>query len=70
MVQLKIWFVCVFSVPSDRGDADHGSLESSRGDELNCGGIKPLGSVIVEISGKTCFGAVEKMLCWRFLGTQ
>ena len=37
-----------------------GSSESSRGDDSNGGGFAPLGSIIVEISGKTCFGAVEK----------
>jgi hypothetical protein len=58
------------SAPSDRRDAKHGSLESSRGDESIGGGIAPLRLVIVEISDKTRFGAVkgiEKTKCSFFL---
>jgi len=39
--------------PSDRGDVKHGSLESSRGDDLIGGGFAPLGSIDVEIFDKT-----------------
>ena len=34
-----------FSASSDCRDADHGSLEWSRGDESNGGGFKSLGAI-------------------------
>ena len=50
---LKIWFVSLFSVRSGRRDADHDSLEWSRGDESIGGGFASSRSIDVEISDKT-----------------
>ena len=51
--QLKNIIIGVFSAPSDRGDAKHGSLESSCGDESIGSGFALLGSIGVEISDET-----------------
>ena len=56
----KYDLLVIFSGSSDHRETNHGLFESSRGDDSNGGGIASLGSVIVEISGKSCFGAVEK----------
>ena len=50
-------------ISSDREDAVHGSLESSRGDESIGGGFTSLWSIIIKISDETLITAVKG---WKF----
>ena len=65
-IDKKICFIAFFSAPSDRGDAKHGTLESSRGDESIGGGFASLRSIIVEISDETCLHAVKGIKMTEF----
>src|SRR2546421_7220377 len=56
----RFFYYFVFSAPSDRRETNHGLLESPRGVDSNGGGFALLGSVDVEIFGKTLIGAVKK----------